>query len=74
MMMVRQVDLSKCAILNFKYAFPFISDATVGLLQSSYTVNEGNQDLMICVFLSGEFEREVVVSIGTEDGSALGEL
>ena len=52
----------------------FISDVTVGLQQSSYTVSEGDQDLMICVILSGQFEREVGVSVGTEDGSALGEL
>ena len=52
----------------------FISDVTVGLQQSSYSVSEDDQDLMICVILSGQFEREVVVSICTEDGSALGEL
>ena len=37
-------------------------------------MNEGDQRLIVCVILSGEFEREVVVSVGTEDGSALGEL
>ena len=29
---------------------------------------------MVCVILSGEFEREVTVNVGTEDESALGEL
>ena len=46
----------------------------MGLQQSSYNVSEGDHNLMICVILSGQIEREVVVSVGTEDGSALGEL
>ena len=37
-------------------------------------MSEGDQSLMVCVVLSSEIEREVVVSVGTEDGSALGEL
>ena len=37
-------------------------------------MSEGDRSLTICVILTSEFEREVVVSVGTEDGSALGEL
>ena len=37
-------------------------------------MSEGDQDLMICVILSGQIEREVIVDVGTEDGLAGGEL
>ena len=37
-------------------------------------MSEDNPDLMICVILSSQIEREVIVSVGTEDGLAGGEL
>ena len=51
----------------------FFSDVTVGLQQSFYIVSEDALSLSVCVVLSGEIEREVVVSTGTEDDSAMGE-
>ena len=51
----------------------FFSDVTVGLQQSSYIVSEDAPSITVCVVLSGEIEREVVVSTGTEDDSAMGE-
>ena len=45
----------------------------MGLQQSSYIVNEDTRFIIVCVVLSGEIEREVVVSTNTEDNSAMGE-
>ena len=45
----------------------------MGLQQSSYIVSEDAPSITVCVFLSGEIEREVVVSTSTEDQSAMGE-
>ena len=45
----------------------------MGLQQSSYTVSEDALSIIVCVILSGEIEREVVVSTSTEDDSAMGE-
>ena len=53
--------------------YPLHSVVTVGLQQSSYIVSEGDQELIICTILSGQTEREVVISISTEDGSAISE-
>ena len=44
----------------------------VGLQQTSYTVGEGNGSLSACTFLNGETQREVIVSLSTEQGSAQG--
>ena len=45
----------------------------MGQQQLSYIVSEdGGQELSVCIILSGQIERDVVVSIGTEDGSAAG--
>ena len=33
---------------------------------------DGHQEFSVCISLSGEIERDVAVSIGTEDGSAVG--
>ena len=33
---------------------------------------DGGQELSVCIILSGQIERDVAVSIGTEDGSAVG--
>ena len=51
----------------------FFSEVTVGLQQSSYIVSEDALSITVCVILSGEIERDVVVSTDTEDGSAMGE-
>ena len=45
----------------------------MGLLQPSYIVSEDGRELIICAILSGQIEREVAVSVSTEDGSAIGE-
>ena len=44
----------------------------VGLQQTSYTVGEGNGLLSVCTFLNGDTQREVIVSLSTEQGSAQG--
>ena len=44
----------------------------VGLQQTSYTVGEGNGSLSVCTFLNGDTQREVIVSLSTEQGSAQG--
>ena len=45
----------------------------MGLQQPVYTVSEDGQELIICAILSGQIERDVTVSVSTEDGSAIGE-
>ena len=35
-------------------------------------MSEDDEELIICVILSGQNERDVMVSIGTEDRSAIG--
>ena len=63
---VHQHCLQGCFILT-------ILGVTVGQQQLSYIVSEdGGQELSVCIILSGQIERDVVVSIGTEDGSAAG--
>ena len=45
----------------------------MGLQQPFYIVSEdGHQELSVCIVLSSQIERDVAVSIGTEDGSAVG--
>ena len=45
----------------------------MGLQQSSYILSEGTPSVTVCAILSGEIEREVIVSTDTEDDSAMGE-
>ena len=45
----------------------------MGLQQPSYIVSEDGRELIICAILSGQIEREVAVSVSTEEGSAIGE-
>ena len=44
----------------------------MGLQQTSYSVGEGIGSLNVCALLSGTTQREVVVSLSTQAGSAQG--
>ncbi len=45
---------------------------TVGLLQSEYSIQESVSELRVCAIITGEIEREVVVSYTTMEGTAQG--
>ena len=42
--------------------------------QTIYSVSESDSDVMVCVELTGQIERNVAVTLFTSDGSAVGEL
>lgn len=44
----------------------------MGLQQTSYSVGEGDGSQTVCAFLSGSTQREVIVSLSTQQGSAQG--
>lgn len=44
----------------------------MGLQQTSYSVGEGDGSQTVCAFLSGNTQREVIVSLSTQQGSAQG--
>lgn len=45
---------------------------TVGMMRESYEVAEEDGTVEVCVQLSGTTEKDIVVNIFTEDGTALG--
>ena len=45
----------------------------VSFAQDSYTVSEGNGSVQVCVSLTGIIEREVLVQLTFEDGTATGD-
>ena len=47
-------------------------DVTMGLDQSSYTITEGGSPMSICAILSGQADREVLVTLTTVPASAQG--
>ena len=42
------------------------------LQQQMYTVREGSSPLSVCIKMNGTTEREVIVNVSTEEGSAQG--
>ena len=49
-----------------------IAGVTIGLVNSSYFVDEGNT-LSVCVQLQGTIQRSIAISISTHNGSAISE-
>ena len=43
--------------------FFYLSEVTVGLQQTSYSITEGNGSLSVCVVINRTAERDVVVSL-----------
>ena len=43
--------------------FSYLSEVTVGLQQTSYSITEGNGSLSVCVVINRTAERDVVVSL-----------
>jgi len=48
------------------------SVATIGLNQSTYTVTEGAGSVSVMVDVQGSLARDVVVTLSTVDGTAMG--
>ena len=46
----------------------------VGLEQDSYSVTEGQPVVVVCIEISGDLQRAVVVTLRTEDGTAQCEI
>ena len=42
------------------------------LQQQMYTVREGSGPLSVCIEINGTTEREVIINVSTEEGSAQG--
>ena len=49
-----------------------IADVGVSVEDPSYTVDESDGTVEVCVVLNGTIERNVSVTISTSDGSAIG--
>ena len=49
-----------------------MAGVSVGLEQTEYTVGESEGAVLVCAILTGEHERNVLVTIATSDGSAIG--
>lgn len=49
-----------------------LSDVTVGFQQVFYSVREADDHVMVCAILTGDTQREVLVNLTTQSGSALG--
>ena len=62
--------LQACNTRHFIHALTI--DVTVGLDQPSYNITEGGSPLSICAILSGQADREVLVTITTVPVSAQG--
>lgn len=50
----------------------YCPDVTVSVPDTA-TVEEGDGSVRVCVTLTGTLERNVVVTLDTEDGTAMGE-
>ena len=50
----------------------FITDVGVSVEDPSYTVDESDGTVEVCVVLTGTIERNVSVTISTSDGSTIG--
>ena len=46
----------------------------VSFAQDSYTISEGNGSVHVCASLTGMIEREVLVQLTFEDGTAIGDI
>ena len=51
-----------------------MAGVSVRLEQTEYTIGESEGAVLVCTILTGEHERNVVVTIATSDGSAIGTL
>lgn len=58
----------------YSTCYVYISDVTVGFQQMSYVVREEDGFVMVCVLLSGNTQREVLVDLTTLSGSAQGQI
>ena len=50
----------------------FLPGVTVGMVQQSYTVIESAGFATVCVFLTGQTERDILVTMTTVQGTAQG--
>ncbi len=53
-------------------AFYFIAGVTIGLEETSFTVDEGELVEVCAILISGTLEKEVAVTLQTSDGTAIG--
>ena len=62
-----------CRFYRFEINVHVLCPGVTLTLPDSATVEEDAGFVMVCVTLSGTLERDVVVTLDTEDGTALGE-
>ena len=68
-----QAAVKTCVFPSIELFSPLPLALTIGLVQTEYTVNEGDPLVLVCAEVkSGVVGRETAVSLATQDGTALG--
>ncbi len=65
-------DIGPLRVKALTWAIYFITGVTIGLEDTTFTVDEGELVEVCVILISGTLEREVTVTLQTSDGTAIG--